>query len=196
MMCLHGVIAVLFCNALFVFNLAAIVGLFAFLRRGDIWHERSPASLTRTKTTHIRRPRQQRLTKPLVSGRFTFRRESRWAVEEEAAAVVQGPVLGLGLARVLELGLARARARVRGPARARVRELARARAQALARARVRVRVARVRVRGWRGCGCGSWGWRGCGGWRLARVRVRVLGRVRVRVRELGLAREAAAAKTC
>ena len=36
MMCLHAVIAVLFCNALFLFNLAAIVGLCAFLRRGDV----------------------------------------------------------------------------------------------------------------------------------------------------------------
>jgi hypothetical protein len=35
MMCLHATIAVLFCNALFAFNLAAIVGLCAFLRRGD-----------------------------------------------------------------------------------------------------------------------------------------------------------------
>jgi hypothetical protein len=35
LMCLHAVIAVLFSNALFVFNLAAIVGLCAFLRRGD-----------------------------------------------------------------------------------------------------------------------------------------------------------------
>jgi len=44
MMCLHGVITVLFCNALFVFNLAAIVGLCAFLRRGDTWRERSAAN--------------------------------------------------------------------------------------------------------------------------------------------------------
>jgi hypothetical protein len=35
LMCLHAIIAVLFCNALFVFNLAAIVGLCAFLRRSD-----------------------------------------------------------------------------------------------------------------------------------------------------------------
>jgi hypothetical protein len=35
LMCLHAVIAVLFCNALFVFNLAAIVGLCAFFRRSD-----------------------------------------------------------------------------------------------------------------------------------------------------------------
>ena len=45
MMCLHGVIAVLFSNALFVFNLAAIVGLCAFLRREDSWRKRSPANL-------------------------------------------------------------------------------------------------------------------------------------------------------
>ena len=36
MICLHGAIAVLFGNALVVFNLAAIVGLCAFLKRGDI----------------------------------------------------------------------------------------------------------------------------------------------------------------
>jgi Vitamin K-dependent gamma-carboxylase len=41
MMCLHGVIAVLFGNALIVFNLAAIVGLFAFLRRGDASREKA-----------------------------------------------------------------------------------------------------------------------------------------------------------
>jgi hypothetical protein len=35
MMCLHGVIAVLFCNALFVFNITSMVGLCAFLRRCD-----------------------------------------------------------------------------------------------------------------------------------------------------------------
>jgi hypothetical protein len=35
MMCLHAVIAVLFGNALFFFNLAAIVGLCVFLKRGD-----------------------------------------------------------------------------------------------------------------------------------------------------------------
>ena len=45
MMCLHAVITVLFCNALVVFNLAAIVGLCAFLRRGDTWRERSAANL-------------------------------------------------------------------------------------------------------------------------------------------------------
>lgn len=36
MICLHAAIAVLFCNALVVFNLAAIVGLLAFLKRGDL----------------------------------------------------------------------------------------------------------------------------------------------------------------
>ena len=45
MMCLHAVIAVLFCNALVVFNLAAIVGLCAFLRREDSWRNRDLANL-------------------------------------------------------------------------------------------------------------------------------------------------------
>ena len=35
MMCLHAAIAILFCNALFAFNLAAIVALCAFLRADD-----------------------------------------------------------------------------------------------------------------------------------------------------------------
>jgi hypothetical protein len=35
LMCLHGVIAVLLCNAIVVFNLTAIVGLCVFLQRGD-----------------------------------------------------------------------------------------------------------------------------------------------------------------
>jgi len=46
MMGLHGIIALLFCNALFVFNLAAIVGLCAFLKRGDTLRKRSPANLS------------------------------------------------------------------------------------------------------------------------------------------------------
>jgi hypothetical protein len=33
---LHGVIPLLFCNALVVLNLAAIVGLCAFLKKGDL----------------------------------------------------------------------------------------------------------------------------------------------------------------
>jgi hypothetical protein len=45
MICLHGIIAVLFCNALVVFNLAAIVGLCAFLKREDIWRKRSASNL-------------------------------------------------------------------------------------------------------------------------------------------------------
>ena len=36
MMCLHATIAILFCNALFAFNLAAIVALCAFLKCGDL----------------------------------------------------------------------------------------------------------------------------------------------------------------
>jgi hypothetical protein len=35
MMCLHAAIAFLFCNALFAFNLTAIVALCAFLRAED-----------------------------------------------------------------------------------------------------------------------------------------------------------------
>jgi hypothetical protein len=46
MMCLHAAIAVMFSNALFAFNLAAIVALCAFLRRGDF------AGLPSRKPTH------------------------------------------------------------------------------------------------------------------------------------------------
>jgi hypothetical protein len=66
MMCLHAVIAVLFCNALVVFNLAAIVGLCAFLRREDSWRKRDLANLGAKKlpppprSTHL-------LTKTLVT---------------------------------------------------------------------------------------------------------------------------------
>ena len=49
MMCLHAAIAILFSNALFAFNLAAIVALCAFLRRDDFGAR--PVRQTEVETT-------------------------------------------------------------------------------------------------------------------------------------------------
>ena len=48
MMCLHAAIAVMFCNALFAFNLAAIVALCAFLRADDFGAPSGPRTEVRT----------------------------------------------------------------------------------------------------------------------------------------------------